>query len=128
MTENRTSEHRRVRRERESALEDALRDCSQADWDGYGAAPANKLSAEWAGKALDAFPPQLGVPEIAFEPDGDVGLEWWQTSDRVLSVSVGTNGEVRYAARLGGARLAGTEMLTDGLPQRLIETALKLVQ
>ena len=127
MTENRPSEHRRVRRERESALEEAFRECSQADWDGYGAAPANELSAEWARKVLDAFPPHLGVPEIAFEPDGDVGLEWWRASDRVLSVSIGTNGEARYAARLGGARLVGTAMLADGLPQRLLDTARKLV-
>ncbi len=128
MTENRPSKHRRVRRERESALEEAFRECSQADWDGYVAAPANERSTEWARRALDAFPPHLGVPEIAFEPDGDVGLEWWRASDRILSVSVGTNGEVRYAARLGGARLVGAVMLTDGLPQRLVDTALKLVQ
>ena len=79
-------------------------------------------------KSAGCVPATLGSPEIAFEPDGDVGLEWWRASDRVLSVSIGTNGEARYAARLGGgARLVGTAMLADGLPQRLLDTARKLV-
>lgn len=116
----------RVRRERESALDEAFQNCSEADWDGYGAAPADELSREWARKVLAAFPTRLGVPEIAFEPDGDAGLEWWWGPDRVLTVSVGRNGELRYAARLNGARVIGTGMFADGLPKRLVETALKL--
>ena len=32
-----------VRRQRELALDESFRDCSQPDWDGYGAAPANAL-------------------------------------------------------------------------------------
>ena len=56
-----------VRRQRELALDESFRDCSQPDWDGYGAAPANALSMEWARKVLTAFPSDLGVPEIAFE-------------------------------------------------------------
>ena len=116
----------RVRRERESALDEAFQNCSEADWDGYGAAPADELSREWARKVLAAFPIRLGVPEIAFEPDGDAGLEWWRGPDRVLTVSVGRNGELRYAARLNGARVIGAGMFADGLPKRLVETALKL--
>jgi len=109
-------------------LDEAFEDCSEADWDGYGAAPADRLSMEWAREVLVALPTRLGVPEIAFEPDGDAGLEWWRGSERVLTVSVGRNGELRYTARLNAARIIGTGMFTDGLPKRLSETALKLVE
>lgn len=121
------TEQSRVRHQRESALDETFLDCSEADWDGYGAAPANELSKEWARRVLATLPIRLGVPEIAFEPDGDAELEWWRGPDRVLTVSVGRNGELRYAARLNAARVIGTEMFADGLPQRLVETALELV-
>lgn len=116
-----------VRREREIALGEAFRECSEPDWDGYGAASASELSMWWAKKVLAAFPSCLGVPEIAFEPDGDAGLEWWRGPDRVLSVSVGRNGELRYAARLNAARIIGTEVFADGLPKRLVDAAYDLI-
>lgn len=77
----------------------------------------------WARQLLSTLPDCLGVPKIAFEPDGDAGLEWWQGAGRVLSVSVGRNGELRYAARLDAARFIGTEAFADGLPSRLVEAA-----
>ena len=117
-----------VRRQRDLALAEAFRECSQPDWDGYGAEPANELSMEWTRRVLATFPDCLGVPDIAFEPDGDAGLEWWRGPDRVLSVSVGRNGELRYAARLNAARVIGTEVFADGLPKRLVEAAYELVE
>lgn len=122
------TEQSHVRRQRDWALVEAFHECSQADWDGYGAAPANQLSMARAREVLAAFPDCLGVPDIAFEPDGDAGLEWWRGPDRVLSVSVGRNGELRYAARLNAARVIGTEVFADGLPKRLVEAAYELVE
>lgn len=122
------TEQSRVRRARELALDEAYRECSEPDWDGYGATPADEMSMYWARQVLLALPTRLGVPETVFEPDGAAGLEWWGGPDRVLSVSVGGNGEVRYAARLNGARVIGTEMFADGLPKRLVEAAFELVE
>ena len=120
------TEQSHVRRQRELALDEAFRDCSQANWDGYGAAPANALSMEWARRVLAAFPSRVGVPEIAFEPDGDAGFEWWWGSDRVLSVSVSPSGDLRYAAKLNATKVIGTEVFADGLPKRLVEVAYEL--
>ena len=122
------TEQTHVWRQRELALHQAFRDCSESDWDGYGAAPANALSMAWASKVLSAFPDHLGVPEIAFEPDGDVGLEWWQGAARVLAVSVGRNGDLRYATRLNAATVIGTEVFADGLPDRLVKAACEVVE
>lgn len=121
------TEQSHIRRERARVLSEAFRGCSRPDWDGYGAAPASDLSMWWAKQVLAAFPSRLGVPEIAFEPDGDAGLEWWRGQNRVLSVSIGRNGELRYAARLNSARVIGTEMFADGLPKRLVEAAYDLM-
>lgn len=121
------TEQSHIQRQRAIALTDAFRDCSEPNWDGYGAVPANGLSMWWAKQVLAALPNRLGVPEIAFEPDGDAGLEWWQGPNRVLSVSVGRNGELRYAARLNATRIIGTEMFADGLPKRLVEAACDLI-
>ena len=121
------TEQSHIQRQREISLTNAFLDCSEPDWDGYGAAAANGLSMLWAKKVLAAFPSSLGVPEIAFEPDGDAGLEWWRGPGRVLSVSVGRNGELRYAARFNAARIIGTEMFADGLPKRLVEAAYELI-
>ena len=83
----------------------------------------------WARKVLSILPDCLGVPEIAFEPDGDAGLEWSQEAGRVLSVSIGRNGELRYAARLGAARFIGTVAFAyDGLPSCVVDAACKLVE
>ena len=121
------TEQSHIQRQREISLTNAFHDCSEPDWDGYGAAPANGLSMLWAKKVLAAFPSSLGVPEIAFEPDGDAGLEWWKGPNRVLSVSIGRNGELRYAARVNAVRVIGTEMFADGLPKRLVETAYDVI-
>lgn len=122
------TEQSHVRRQRDLALAEAFHECSEPDWDGYGAEPANELSMGYARRVLSNFPDCLGVPDIAFEPDGDAGLEWWRGPDRVLSVSVGRNGELRYAARLNAARVIGTEVFADGLPKRLVEAAYELVE
>ena len=122
------TEQSHVRRQRDLALAEAFHECSEPDWDGYGAEPANELSMKWTKRVLSTFPDCLGVPDIVFEPDGDAGLEWWRGPDRVLSVSVGRNGELRYAARLNATRVIGTEVFADGLPRRLVEAALELVE
>lgn len=108
------------RRERQLALEAAYLECSEPDWDGYRAVPADEMSMHWARKVLLALPAGFGVPEVAFEPDGAASLECWHGPDRTLSVSIGRNGEIRYAAQLDGARVVGTEMLVDRLPKHLL--------
>jgi len=97
------------------------------DWDGYGSAPANPLSAAWAEKIVVAFPPDLGIPQFSFDSEGEALLEWNVASDRVLNVSVGADGELRYAARISGFKSTGIEIFADALPAGLVETACRLV-
>lgn len=108
------------------ALSNAVRECSVPDWDGYGAAPANPMSAAWAEKVVTAFPRSLGIPHFSFDPDGEALLEWIVAKDQVLSVSVGADGEIRYAARISGFKRTGIGVFADALPTGLAETACRL--
>lgn len=110
------------------ALFEAVEECSVPDWDGYGAAPANPMSAAWAEKVVTAFPASLGIPHFSFDPDGEALLEWIVAKDRVLSVSVGADGELRYAARISGVKRTGIEVFADALPASLAETACRLAR
>ena len=105
--------------ERRLALDEARDECSHVNWDGYGAAPANHLSVEWASRVLDTVPTAIPSPEVAFDPNGDVLLEWFSDQGRMLSVSVGTAGEIRFALRTPAAKLTGIEAFADEVPPGL---------
>lgn len=101
---------------RRFALAEAVHECSEPNWDGYGAAAASQLSVHWAGRVLEALPSDVPSPEVAFDPDGDVVLEWSPSTGRMLSVSIGGAGEVRFALRTPSKKLSGIETFSDELP------------
>ena len=68
---------------------------------------------------LIALPAAIPSPEVAFDPDGDVLLEWFSDQARMLSVSVGTAGEIRFALRTPAAKLTGIEAFADEVPPGL---------
>ena len=123
------AEHGSCVRQSREALAEAVEECSVPDWDGYGAAPANPMSASWAERIVGAFPASLGlgVPHFSFDPEGDALIEWMVRRDRMLTLSVGADGEIRYAARISGFKRTGIEIYADTLPQDLVETARRLV-
>jgi len=66
-------------------------------------------------------------PEIAADPDGEVSFDWLGRSERILSVSVGPNGRLAFAARFSDdERLSGALPLKDEFP-RIILQALQRV-
>ena len=95
-------------------------------WDGYGAVPANPDSASRAEAVVAPLLPTLGLPHYSFDPEGDALMEWYLAPDRVLDMSVGSNGEIRYAATIGGARQTGIEQFSDGLPSGILQMARRL--
>ena len=121
------ADRRRLRRNGREALAAAFAECSVEDWDGYGALPAQALSASWAEEVASALITILGLPHYSFDPEGEALLEWYKDADRVLDLSIGKNGEVRYAATVGGAKVTGIEVFSDGLPPGLLSAARRLV-
>lgn len=117
---------RSLRREGREALREAFLECSEPDWDGHGALPADPLSATWAEYAVASLLPLLGLPHYSFDPHGDALMEWHRALDRTLDLSVGNNGELRYAARIGGANVTGVEQFAEALPPGLVSVARRL--
>jgi len=101
-------------------LADVWEECSQPDWDGYNALPVEWDAFFLAERLLRAFP--LGTPEpsVGAEPDGQLTLEWGRSRRRRLSVSVGPDGDLHYAALLGPERTCGTAPFVDEVPRTIL--------
>ena len=123
-----TGEDPELRRAGRQALVEAFRDCATPDWDGNGADPADPMSAARAEEVVGALLPLLGLPHYAFDPEGDALVEWCWSPDRSLDLSVGRNGELRYAVRVGGTRLTGIEPFAGALPPGLLNVARRLMR
>ena len=122
-----TSELGSLQRASREAIHEAFKECSAHGWDGYGAAPANPDSASRAEAVVAPLLSTLGLPHYSFDPQGDALMEWYLAPDRVLDMSVGSNGEIRYAATIGGASQTGIEQFSDGLPSDVLMMARRLV-
>lgn len=97
-------------------------ECSQPDWDGYGAAPVTRETYRLACRFLEALPLGIPAPTVGAEPDGHLTLEWHRSPRRTLSVSISPDGELHYAALLPGpSRDYGTRLFIGEMPARILE-------
>ena len=93
----------------------------EPNWDGYGALPISETTYYLALQFLDSLP--LGVPTPTFgaEPDGHLTFEWYHSSRRTLSVSVGPLGELHYAALIADNKAYGTEVFFGEAPKIIVD-------
>jgi hypothetical protein len=91
-------------------------ECREPNWDGYGAEPVREETYNLAHQFLVALPPGMPLPSIAAEPDGHITAEWYRSPRRTLSVSIGPDGKLHYAALLGTERICGTEDFQAKMP------------
>lgn len=101
-----------------SDFREAMQDCLEENWDGYGAEP---VSASVVQKVIDliaSLPEGIALPEACCEPDGEIALDWAPMPQRTISVSVGESDRLAYAwmdgsdrghavAKLSGGNLSG---------------------
>lgn len=92
-----------------------------AGWDGYGARQLSFQSYSQALKLLQALPTSTPVPDVSIEPDGEVEFSWALGARRLLSVSVGPDGRIAYAALFGESRAYGAEFLGAEIPRTILE-------
>lgn len=103
-------------------LDEVYSERSEANWDGYGASAVHHLTYEKAQEFLNNLPSAVGSPEIGADPDGEIVLEWFRSSSRLLSISLALNGRLTYIYRNGATRMRGTFwFLDDEVPQELIK-------
>jgi hypothetical protein len=113
------SRHSRLR----GALLELVRQCSRADWDGFGAEPVSDKAYELARRFVAMLPDTIPMPSVGTEPDGHITFEWYRNPDHVLSVSVGADGSIYYAALLGKKRRSGTEPFNARMPTEILQLA-----
>lgn len=104
-----------------TALSSAAGECSENNWDGYGALPVERRALELAAEIIRSIPDGLPMPEFAIEPDGSVSMDWMPTPRRTFTLSVGKNARIPYAWVDGTDHGHGVVRLEDGrIPARLI--------
>lgn len=79
-----------------SLLEEIAGECSEKNWDGYGAEPVSWIAVYNAKDFIRALPDGFPIPEAAPEPDGSISLEWIAPNRRV-ALSVGDDYRLAFA-------------------------------
>lgn len=100
---------------RDSLLE-IYKECSCADWDGYGAHPTTEDAYEEAQKIIDSLPSSIPAPEIVAEPTGDIGFEWCRGTGQIFVISVSGRHRITYAGIFAGNKVHGSEYFEETLP------------
>ena len=108
-------------RSAQAALDAAYQGAQEDDWDGEGATAVSYATYIYACKFLRLLPTGTPLPEISADIDGEVIIEWNTGPRWVISVSVGRDGTLSYAALMGYRTRNGTEYLREALPVALSE-------
>ena len=108
------------------ALCSVYEECSERNWDGYGAEPVSAEAYRLAYRFLEALPLGTPPPTVGAETDGHLTLEWYRSTNRVLSVSVSPEGLIYYAALLGTSKRSGTEPFRGEIPEDIMRITHRL--
>lgn len=112
--------------ETEKSLIEVYKECSVADWDGYGANPVSKESVFEASRFIDLIPSSFPMPHVIAEPSGEIGLEWVKDKGFIFAISFSGNNMISYAGIFGGNKTHGTEYFGDIIPPVITENLRRL--
>ena len=104
-------------------LIEVFADVGNEGWDGYQAVPVAPETYMNACNVAESLPAGIPVPTVGAEPDGQLTFEWYSNPRRLLSVSVTPEGDLHYAALIGGSKAYGTEPFFGTMPHRILELA-----
>jgi hypothetical protein len=92
-------------------------ECSEPNWDGYGAQAVREETYHLAHQFLTALSLSTPVPSIGAEPDGHITVEWYRSPQRILSVNISPEGNLYFAALLESDKTFGTEPFVGDVPK-----------
>jgi len=108
-------------------LIEVYKECSEENWDGYGAKPITRKVYHEALHLIALLPPSLPLPNIVPEPDGSIGFEWYKEKRNIFVISIGGNNIINFAGLFGDVnKIHGTEFYADSLPQIVNESLQRL--
>jgi len=96
------------------------------NWDGYDAKAINDNSYKNAWQFALSLPPNLPIPEIYIEPDGEVVFEWYEDKRKVFSISIGSENKLAYAGLFGVNKTYGVEYFYDDVPDVILNNIYRL--
>lgn len=91
-------------------LSEISRDCSNTDWDGFGALRIPNEAAVKVEQFLYALPNSIPAPEISPEPDGSLALMWHGGRHLAFTISFQEDQRVTYAGIDGTSKWHGVEV------------------
>ena len=100
-------------------LSGAYKDASTDNWDGYQAFKAEPSALPYAFEFLNLLPLSTPFPEIAIDNYGEIAIEWDYGSRKVISIRVGKDGTLTFAALDGYNSVHGVETLQDAIPETI---------
>ena len=111
-----------------SELATLAAECAEDDWDGHGGVGIDPLALRTAERFVRVLPEDMPLPEFASDPDGSISLDWIQSPNRLLSVSIG-GGERLAFAWLDGADKGHAVAHFDGqnVPARVLQAIESIV-
>ena len=103
-------------------------ECAQEGWNGEGAIAIDPVTVQTAQRLVRALPEGIPLPEFAPEPDGSISLDWIQSRNHLVSVSIGLTDRLAYAW-LDGTDKGHAVVRFDGgnVPHRLLESIIGAV-
>ena len=100
-----------------------VEECSEADGNGYEAAPLSLAAVGQALEFIGAWPLENDLPDCAPEPDGSVNLEWIYTKHRRATVSLDGSARLAFAWLDGANKGRGVAAFQDGkVPHGIVES------
>jgi hypothetical protein len=102
-------------------LAEVWEECSLANWDGYHALPVEERAYYNAAKFALALPFGMARPSLGATPDGSITFDWTEAPRRTLTVSIGPDDDLHYAALFGPGRACGTEAFFGEVPEAILD-------
>lgn len=96
-------------------------DCAVAGWDGDNAKPVIDATLMKAASFLKALPLGTEAPTASAEPDGSLSFEWYRSARKLMSISIGRDCFLHYAALIGERKAYGTEPFLGSVPEVIID-------
>lgn len=73
-----------------------------------------------------SFPKNFPDPDVGFESDGDITFEWCHSTTNTLSVSIGPNNELAWAALYQGDTYKGSDTFSGTIPAVILHLAIQI--
>jgi len=95
--------------------------CSSDNWDGEQAKAISREAIRYTERFLNSLPLGMEAPDVCAEPDGAITLEWYRSTNKVISISIDDSDWLYFAAIIGDRKRHGADFALLGVSDDLLE-------